>query len=481
MHQFRLFALLLLLPIFAFTQSRTQQLVDQTVRAENLKAGSLGAYAIEVNSGQVIAQNNAQKIHIPASTLKAVTTATTLQILGADYQFKTELQYDGRIDNGVLRGNLYIKGFGDPTLGSDQMEEAANLETLMQEWVAAIQKAGIQRIEGKVIGDGSYFQGNLAGRNWQWADLGNYYASGVWGLNMHENFYYLSFQQQSQLGITPKVAKVRPEVPNLYFINELQSAGKNTGDNAYIYGGPYNYTRLIRGTIPVGSGLFTIKGSLPDPPFLAAHTLLYALEKAGIQTARESSTDVEEKLSTSRTTFHTHYSPTLTEIAKRANYKSVNIYCESMLRAIGAKNNAKNSLVGGIEATKAFWESKGVDVKGWFLEDGSGLSARNGITPEQLAKILQVIAQDENAFSTFYNTLPVGGQSGTIKYLFKGTRAQGNIRAKSGSIGRVRAYAGYAKNRSGELIAFAFLANNYTGGSGAVRKQLERLMVSLCE
>ncbi|MEM1325221.1 MAG: D-alanyl-D-alanine carboxypeptidase/D-alanyl-D-alanine-endopeptidase [Bacteroidota bacterium] len=481
MHSISLCALLLLLPTFAFSQSGTQKLLDQTARAENLQAGMLGAYAVKVNNGQVIAQHNAQKIHIPASTLKAVTTATALGILGADYQFKTELQYDGRIEDGILRGNLYIKGFGDPTLGSDQMQEATDLETVTQEWVAAIQKAGIQRIEGKIIGDGSYFKGNMAGRNWQWSDLGNYYASGVWGLNLHENFYYLSFQQQARLGMTPPVAKVSPEVPNLYFINELKSAGRNTGDNAYIYGGPYAYTRFIRGTIPVGSGLFTIKGSLPDPPFFAAHQLLYALEEAGIATARKLATDIEEKSTSTRTTFHTHYSPKLSAIAKRANYKSVNIYCESMLRAIGAKSNAKNSLQGGINATKTYWEQKGVNVKGWYLEDGSGLSARNGITPKQLAQILQIIARDKTAFQAFYNTLPVGGQSGTIKYLFKGTRAQGNIRAKSGSIGRVRAYAGYATTRSGELVAFTFLANNYTGGSGAVRKQLERLMVSLCD
>lgn len=474
-------SLLLTLPYFSFAQTRTQQRINEVVRAENMQHGSLGAYVMKVSDGTKIAAHNEEKIHIPASTVKAITTASALQILGENYQFKTELQYDGKIENGVLNGNLYIKGYGDPTLGSDQMREAVPMKSVLEMWVTAVREAGIREIKGQIVGDASYFKGDIAARSWQWADLGNYYASGVWGLNWHENFYYLSFQQQSRLGTTPTVAKTEPNIPNLYFINELTSAGANTGDNAYIYGGPYAYARVIRGTIPVGSGLFTIRGSIPDPPFLAAHSLFYALEAANISATKQAATSVEVNSSRNRTTIHTYLSPSLKEIATRANHKSINIYCESMIRAIGAKNNVENSLVGGIEAIENFWEAKGVDLDGFFLEDGSGLSARNGVTPKQLATMLRVVANDENAFDIFYSTLPIGGQSGTIQNLFRGTRAEGKIRAKSGSIGRVRAYVGYATNRSGELVTFAFFANNYVGGSSAVRDQLEQLMISLCE
>jgi len=178
---------------------------------------------------------------------------------------------------------------------------------------------------------------------------------------------------------------------------------------------------------------------------------------------------------------HTHYSPTLNEITKRANHKSVNLYCEAMIRAIGAKNNAKNSLEGGIEAIGNYWEAQGLGISGFFLRDGSGLSPRNGITPSQLAGILRLVSRDRALFNTFYATLPIGGQSGTVKYLFKGTAAAGNIRAKSGSLERVRSYTGYAKSSSGKLLAFAAIANNYKGSSRTIRKEFEKLMVSFCQ
>lgn len=473
--------LFFLLAQLSFAQSTLNNAIRQLVNDEQVKHGMVGIAVLDAKSGAVVAANNENKSLIPASTLKTVTTLSAIRLLGADYQFKTELQHDGKIDEGVLKGNLFIKGFGDPTLGSDQMEEATNLSALLNEWVEAIKKAGIQQIEGKIIADATYFNGVITGNTWQWYDLGNYYASGAWGLNLHENFYYLSFQQQSQLKATPPIAKIEPLIPNLYFINEVTSAGRNTGDNAYIYGGPFAYTRVVRGTIPIGSERFTIKGAIPDPPFFAAHALMNALESNGIQTSKQASTQREQRLTTKRTVIHTHYSPTLLEIATTANYKSVNLYCESLIRAIGAKQNDEDSLEDGIAAIQNYWNSQGLDTEGWFLRDGSGLSPRNGITPLQLAGILQLATKDVATFKSFYATLPIGGKSGTVKYLFKNSNVNGKIRLKSGSIERVRAYTGYAQRKDGQMLTFSLMVNNYTGSSSTLRRKLERFMEALCE
>ncbi|MEM9990218.1 MAG: D-alanyl-D-alanine carboxypeptidase/D-alanyl-D-alanine-endopeptidase, partial [Bacteroidota bacterium] len=192
---------------FAFAQDGLQSAIDALAKDETLQAGAFSMTAIDIASGEVIATYAPDKSLIPASSLKVITTATALSLLGADFQFKTELQYDGILENGVLNGNLYIKGYGDPTLASDQMKGATSLKPLMKTWAAAIQKAGIRQITGKIIGDDTYFDGVLAGDMWSWADLGNYYGAGAWGLNLHENFYYLDFQQVNQLGQTPKVAE----------------------------------------------------------------------------------------------------------------------------------------------------------------------------------------------------------------------------------------------------------------------------------
>jgi D-alanyl-D-alanine carboxypeptidase/D-alanyl-D-alanine-endopeptidase (penicillin-binding protein 4) len=473
---------MLILIQFGITQNNIQKAIENLAKEEQLLYGEVGFAVVDMQTGNVVANYNANKSLIPASTLKAITTLTALQILGTDFRFKTELQYDGTIDaNGILKGNLYIKGYGDPALGSDKMDNTLPLAALLKSWVEAIKKAGIRQIDGKIVGDASYFKGDIAGDTWQWYDLGNYYATGTWGLNVHENYYYLHFQQVEQLGATPPIAKIEPVLPNLYLINEVQSAEKGSGDNAYIYGGPYAYTRIIRGTIPVGNQQFTIRGSIPDPPFFIAHSLLYALEENNIKTTKQATTQFELNSNNARTTFYTHYSPPLVEIAQRANYESINLYCESLIRVLGAQRSESNTLKEGVNVIKDYWKNKGLNTDGWFLMDGSGLSSRNGITALQMAKILQLGATERESFKAFYGTLPVGGKSGTVQSLFQNTAAAGNIRLKSGSIERVRAYTGYARTKDGRMLAFSFLVNNYTGSGRTLRNKMEQVMVKLCE
>ncbi len=462
-------------------QNKLQTAITSLANDEVLKHGAFSMTAIDVETGRVIATHAPNKSLIPASSLKVITTATALELLGKDFQFPTRLQYDGTITNGVLDGNIYIKGFGDPTLGSDQMEEAIPMKTLMQEWVMAIQKLGIRQINGYIIGDGSYFEDVLAGKTWNWADLGNYYASGAWGLNIHENLYYLDFQQNPKLGTTPKVTGTRPMIPNLEFMNDLKSAGKNTGDNAYIYGGPYSYIRTIRGTIPVGSGIFTIKGSIPDPVFQTAYQLYCALENAGIRPSKGASTQLALQKTTTRKNFHTHLSPNLATLIKRANHKSVNLYCEALLRVLGVKQGEGGSMEAGTEVVKQHWEKRGIDMSGFFMEDGSGLSPRNGVTSYQFAQLLRLVERNTSVSDIFYESLPIGGKTGTVKYMFRNTIADGKIRLKSGTIGRVRSYSGLAKAKDGRMIAFSIIANDYTCSSSVIRKKMQAVLVKLCE
>lgn len=466
-------------------QSSLQQTINAVAQRDEFKHGTLGVAVLDIESGELLAGYNLEHTLIPASSLKTVTTATALSLLGPNYQFPTELQYDGSISSdGTLNGNLFIKGSGDPTLGSGVMDDTPDLEELVEEFTAAIKKAGIRRITGKIVGDASAFTTATIGDGWEYTDLGNYYGAGAWGLNIHENLFYLNFQQTSTLGDTPRIIGTTPTIPNLLFINEVTSAGANTGDNAYIYGGPYDYTRFVRGTIPVGKAKFTIKGSIPDPPFFAAHYLMQYLERHGVATSKQATTSLEFRRTgeqrEKRKTFYTHYSPPLKEIAKRTNYESVNFYAESLLRAIGVAHKKRGSDTAGLEAIEAFWKGKGVDWSGVFLEDGSGLSGRNGITAFHLAKMMQLIAQEEAVFPAFYDSLPIAGVSGTVRYMLRGTAAVGRIRAKSGTLRRVRSYTGYARTRSGKLLAFCIMANNFTSSASDMRDQLEKIMVAMC-
>jgi serine-type D-Ala-D-Ala carboxypeptidase/endopeptidase (penicillin-binding protein 4) len=487
-----LYRQLLLVPIFI--SCFTAIIIGQNVQAAfnalandgDFKHAGLSMSAIEVETGKKIAEWNAELCLIPASTLKIVTTSTALAILGENYTFKTELQYDGNIDaSGTLRGNLYVKGFGDPTLGSEQMPNVPNFDAILKIFASEVKKAGIKKITGLVVGDATHYNTtDVTSLGWQWDDIGNYYAAGVWGLNIRENAYDLFLKQNPKIGGAVSYAKTEPHIPNLVVMSEV-SAAASGADNSVIFGAPYTYNRLVNGTIPAGKGLFKVKGSMPDPAFLTAHYLMKALEDAGIRTNKLATTQVELLREAApalfRKTIFIHRSPSIKAIVQRANLESVNLYCESMLKAIGMKVKSQGSTEAGVAALRDFWSVRGVDLNAFVAEDGSGISTRNAVSAQHLTVFLNKIYADKTIFNNFYPTLPEAGKTGTLKDAFGGTGAVGKIRAKTGSMKRVRCYAGYAKTQSGKLVAFSILTNNFTGSFGNAKQKIENAIAEICK
>lgn len=477
--------LLCLLSVRLLTgQSATQQAVDQLSRESALEHGQLSVAIVDVESGQLIASYDPEKALIPASIQKLFTTASALGIMGADYTFKTELQYSGLLGaDGILRGNIFIKGYGDPTLGSDQMDEADDLPTILSKLRLSVQQKGIRRIEGHIVGDPSWLGTTVNGRGWPWGDMGNYYAAGAWGLNMHENLYYLRFQQRPRLGDQPPIVEVEPVIPGLVFQNELRSASAGSGDNAYIYGAPRTYERFVRGTIPVGSRVFSIKGSIPDPPLFAAQQLQEQLLSVGIVTAQKAlnlwDLPVQEHRPNERELLYTHSSPPLSTIVERANMQSVNLYCEALIRAMGQIRKDDGSPDAGIEAAEDFWKDRGLSLDGCYFQDGSGLARTNAATSRFFANLLVKVSRDDRIFNSLYASLPIAGQSGGMRYALRGTAAAGKVRAKTGTLQRVRSLAGYIDARSGRRLAFCIITNNFSGSGGAMRSKMEALLLKV--
>ncbi len=455
------------------------EVVQRFLGHELMRPASISIRVVDLESGDAILDYQSQRSLIPASTLKVLTTGAALELLGPDFRYETRLEVDGPINaDGTLEGNLYITGSGDPTLGAPEFEATPSLEALLAEWRLAIQQAGIRRISGRIIGDGTHFPTQSLGRGYPWADIGNYYAGGVYGLNIHENLYFLFFQQQNQLGATPPVEGTFPSVPGIVFENELQTAGRNTGDRAYIFGAPYTYQRFIRGTIPAGSGRFTIKGALPEPPLQAAQLLRRELETVGLLVDRPSATArMLPPDNQRRRVIHRHYSPPMSAIVERTNQKSVNLYSEALLRTVGKALavDTTDLLAGAVRALENYWKTRGIDMRGVQLVDGSGLSARNLVTTQFMVDLLRYYRND----AVFRASLPVAGRNGTLAYSFRRTAAVGRVQAKTGSINRVRGLAGYLEAQSGRQCAFAILVNNYDGSSRIARQLMDNLVVSL--
>jgi D-alanyl-D-alanine carboxypeptidase/D-alanyl-D-alanine-endopeptidase (penicillin-binding protein 4) len=473
-----------LVGFLSLTTGNAQLAVEAELRAIATDAGlrnaGLSVAVIDVSSNQLVASFNPKQSLRPASSIKLLTTASALIVLGPDHRFETRLEYSGYIDEkGTLHGNIFIVGGGDPTLGSPFLDATPDLAELMGTWVKALKAKGIRAVEGCVIGDASAWQGTPAPSDWSEKDGGNYYAAGSWALNIHENMYFLPFEQAGKMGATPGIGPLEPEVPGMSFRNEVRSAASGSGDNAYIYGRPHQFVRAIRGTIPVGSGTFTIKGSVPDGPLWTAQLLQQELEAAGVEMAHIASTSDEEPPGSTRQAILVHQSPPLETIIERANKESVNLYCEALLRSVGEKRLGVATREAGIRVVREVWEDRGIDFSGANMSDGSGLSLENAISGYMLAQVARKMYVDQKYKSAFFNSLAVAGQDGTLAYLLKGTEAEGRIWAKSGSMKGVRSYTGFARGDSGKLYAFSMIANDFACSSSAMRKKFERLMLSL--
>ena len=256
-----------------------------------------------------------------------ITTSTSLALLGKDYRFKTTLGYNGTIEKNTLKGHLHIIGGAD-SLGSPYMEGVPSLDSLLNLFVLQLKKQKIKEIHGDLLIDESFFHTQSVPMDWQWGDLGNHYGAASFGFNIHDNLYALYFKQNQTIGKKPAIKSLQPEVPYLNFVNEVKNDHKFSGDNAYIYCAPKSQRAFIRGTIPVGSGTFKIKGSIPDPAQFFGIHLQEKLKRNNIQHKGIIRVISQPTDRSTLTKLYNHFSPPLSEICKHINLESRNMYCE---------------------------------------------------------------------------------------------------------------------------------------------------------
>lgn len=401
----------------------------------------IGMYAVHMPTGKVLIEENSHQSFIPASCLKIVTTGAAFYLLGPQMQFETELSYDGEIVEGVLQGNVYIEGGGDPCLGS----EKAGALACLQEWSEKLKEIGIKKIEGKIVGDDSKWEKALAVPSWLWEDLGNYYGAGASALSFHENKYSLVFKPGNQVGERAEILRTEPFISYLQFNNEVKTGPEGSGDRAAIYGSEFSPVQYVRGTVPFGGSEFIIKGAIPNPAESVVGLFEEALKGNGILVEKkEFSFSVRKKL-------HTLFSPPLSQIAYWTNQESINLFAEHLLKKMGEICFKEGSTETGKKAVFNFWKEKGMNTSGLFIADGSGLSRKNLITPRQLVYVLTSMKKSDY-FSDFFASLPDLGRG---------------IKAKSGTMSQIKAVTGYL-----DEIAFAILINQEIDNQ-RIRKKID--------
>jgi D-alanyl-D-alanine carboxypeptidase/D-alanyl-D-alanine-endopeptidase (penicillin-binding protein 4) len=446
--------------------------------SEMVRHGMLSVCVKSVKDGRTVFALNHERSLPSASTLKLATTATALSLLGGDFRYQTFFEYDGEIKGDTLNGNLYIRGTGDPSLGSDRFKDYPNAQKLVGRWVLALLKAGVKCVKGKVIADASFFRGNSVADSWIYADLGNYYGAGVSGFNISENLYKIKFKPGIETGDPTSILGTDPVQTGLHFKNEVSTGEKGSGDQVTIYSSPLSDNVLMQGTVPAGFTSFSVKGSIPDPSGFTARILKENLLNNSISILEIPDT-LSSRIIGPRKLLDEYNSPALKDLCQQTNWWSINLYADAFLKLVGKRLSAKSDYDGAALAMTEYWRNKGADMRGFYVKDGSGLSPSGSVTTQNLTDILAVETKDKS-FPDFYKSIGIVGQNGTVRNLAKGTRAVGNVRAKSGSIEGTRAYAGYVTAKSGEILSFALIAHKYQPDSGrVVSEELVRLMTLL--
>lgn len=441
---------------------------------------SVGICVLDMNSSRKVVDLNAKLCIEPASVAKLVTTAVALETFGPDYRFETKIEYTGKIDNGVLQGDLWIRGGGDPCLGSRQTGEQTN--AFMNQWVEAVKAAGIQEINGSVYADASLFDDEPVSPYWLWEDMGNYYAPGIYGIAVFDNSFQLELKSGA-VGTKPEIVSVKPDLPELTLENNL-TAVNNDLDSAFFYGAPYQWDRRLFGTMPANRNSFVIKGDLPDPPAFLAVYFRNELLKKGILVRGKAVSTRLLKDKTKRSALQAHLLCTtssipLAKMIRIIHEKSDNLYTEYLLRHLALTVSDKPASVrNGLQVVRDFWKNKGLDVSALFLSDACGLSPNNRISPDFLAGLLRYMATNSKYASVFKSSLPLAGREGSVIGFLRGTSLEGKLRMKSGSVQSVTTYAGYYEQK-GKSYVFVLMVNYADANRFQIRKDMEYFLLSL--
>lgn len=476
--------LCLLLCLHLLAGAQTPAPVKWLLQAPYMRGASFSLVVKDVQEGRTVYCYDTDRLQSPASVLKTVATATALEILGEDYRYPTALEYDGILENGTLEGNLYIKGSGDPSLGSSHFALGQN--KFLSTWIAALQKAGIKHITGSVISDESIFDTEGVSIKWLREDMGNYYAPGSYGISIFDNMYKLSLQTGAA-GTRPVLKGTEPDIPFIRFKNYLKAAPVSS-DSAYIIGAPLDDVRYLYGVLPANREAYVLKGDIPDPALYLARYLTDQLQQKGIRVDGSPSCyriEVEENRwkKGERKEIVTTYSPTLREIASVCNHVSHNLYADALVKTVGLqykprRNEMISSFGRGVQVVKEYWEKKGLDVFPLRMNDGSGLAPADKVSAGFMGELLVYMATESAVSDAFIASLPQAGIEGSVRNFLKGSKLQGKAHLKSGGITGVRSYAGYI-TKDGKTYAVAVFSNNYSCPMSRMTGALEKLLLQL--
>ena len=434
---------------------------------------SVSALMVDLETGAEIYNLDPDRLLVPASLMKLVSTSVALETLGPDYKFTTTIWYQGRIIKGTLKGNLIIEGGGDPTLGSCYFPQSSpgQIWTRIKQFLRA---EGIRKLEGTILMDEHHFEAPLFPSPRLWEDMGNYYGAPPRALTYRDNTFALTLQSPPAVNERCRVVSVEPDLTPLNFSCRVLS-GPYPKDSAYIYGVPGMKQWEVRGSIPAGRAAFTIKGALPQPwKVLGKELGVEVFSSADIEVALTPNDQWKQQAKR----IGEIHSPSLSQIIQEINHRSNNLMADHLLPALTCQAGMRGSYWdAGPQMIKAFWEEANPQVP-IEIYDASGLSPSNAVSARFLVTVLEKMHQSSNA-DTYLNTLAVSGSPGTLSNLWDTPLLKGHVYAKSGSMRNVMGYAGYVFSPGKHPVAFAIMVNHHGLAPSEIRRIIEKKVEAL--
>jgi D-alanyl-D-alanine carboxypeptidase/D-alanyl-D-alanine-endopeptidase (penicillin-binding protein 4) len=455
--------------------------IDTLINGAPTDMGWWGVKILYPNSGEIIYERNAEKMFMPASNMKLYTTAAALCLLGPQYRYATDFVATGEIQDGVLKGDLIIRGSGDPTWSWRFYDN--NYDSVMVRFTDSLLSKGIRAIEGNVIGDDNIFDDELLGNGWMWDDEPYYFSAQISGLSYNENYIDFKLIPDSLNPGAPVIIESFPRTTYLNLRNDLLTVSSDTA-TTWDYGREWRSNQgWFEGDYPLYNGDRKRAITIHNPTLFTTHVLKERLEESGIKVSGNplDSDDLTDSIDYKATNhLFTYYSHPLSEIVHKVNKPSQNFIAEALQRTLGARYGREGSSSEGITTQMALFDSLGMTTENLQLRDGSGLSRYNLVSPNTTASLLQMM-WDHPYRTYFMASLPLSGASGTIDKRMSGMTGEFNVRAKTGSVSYVRSLSGYTWTQSGEPIIFAIMVNHYTIPTYIVNRIQDKIASILSE
>jgi D-alanyl-D-alanine carboxypeptidase/D-alanyl-D-alanine-endopeptidase (penicillin-binding protein 4) len=457
-------------------RSALRAYIDSSVGTAEFRSAHWGILIVDPARGDTLYARNADKLFMPASNQKIVTGAVALAQLGAEYRWTTTLFARGAIRNGVLDGDLVVRGDGDPSVSSHMRGDAL---APLRDLADSLRARGITRIRGRVVAAASPFTDGALGFGWSWDDLDEPYGAGVDALYFNEGFTQILVRAGARPGdavsATTRPASTYPPLIVRATTVARSAAPADSARNRPALTAGIDSSRkgvLVAGTIAVGDTAI-LQLALRDLAGAYLAALREALRSRGVRVdeARRDHMVALDSLLAMR-------SPPLRQVLPALQKPSQNQIAELLLKTVALRATG----VGRADSARRVVETQlvawGAEADGFAVRDGSGLSRHNYTTPRTLVKVLDAMRRHQD-FKVFYDALPIAGVDGTIDGRMRGTVAQGNVRAKTGYIDKARSLSGYVTTADGRMLIFSMLCNNYGVPTSTVNRVQDSLAVRL--